>query len=155
MGKAGIFVQGLTEISSTQKQELGTIREEGNKTYKYVQFVAGTGSVAFAAGDVVFYSDYSASKVTADLTDVAPCAAGISMVAVTSSEFNYYGWIQIEGIYSPLNTDVAAGAAGNAMTHVGAADKTLDVSAAVTDPIVGFLIDATASAQVLLCRFPR
>jgi hypothetical protein len=48
-----------------------------------------------------------------------------------------------------------AGSVGNALTAIGAADKKLDVSALVTDPVVGWLVDDTASAMIMLADFPE
>lgn len=151
------FAQGLTEVSDKLKCELGAIRREPGGIYKYVQYTAGTGSVTFAAGDILFYSDYDGNTVTADLTDIeASLAAGVAMAPIAAAaSFPKYGWVQIGGEYGPLNSDVVAGAAGNALTAVGAADKKLDVSALVTDPICAILIDATASSQKILCLFPE
>jgi hypothetical protein len=62
-----------------------------------------------------------------------------------------YGWIQIKG-RATLTTALTAGADGNALTAVGATDGTLDVSAAVTDAICAYAVDA--SAKIVLCDFP-
>jgi hypothetical protein len=47
---------------------------------------------------------------------------------------------------------LTAGADGNALTPVGSTDGTLDVSAAVTDAICAYAVDA--SAKIVLCNFP-
>lgn len=159
MSRKAAFLTALTETwASTEdlkKDKLGDIRIEGNKKYKCVQYNDGSGPVALAVGDVVFYSDYENNIVTPDLTDVVGCAAGVSMAALsTVTNDGDRFWIQISGV-ATLAVDVAAGAVGNALTHVGAADKTLDVSALVTDPVVAYLIDDTASAQKIICNFPE
>lgn len=150
------FASALTETwaaaDDPKKDQLGDHREDENGRYKLVKYHVGTGTISVAVGDVVYYKDYSAHEVTGDQSDTEGCAAGVALAAASATGTRL--WVQTRGEYSPLNTDVTAGAAGNAMTHVGADDKTLDVSAAVTDPIVGTLIDATTGAQKLLCNFP-
>jgi len=149
-GMKRVFVTGLTDVTTTRKEELGTIRREGNKTYKYVKFLKTTATVAVVAGNVVFYSGFAASEVTADITDieVAGLAAG-HMAAAWDGVTTSYGWIQVRGLVTNP-TDVTAGANGNALTAIGAGDKTLDVSAAVTDHCVAQLLDDSTGAQTIL-----
>jgi hypothetical protein len=62
-----------------------------------------------------------------------------------------YCWIQIRGA-ATITPSLTAGSDGNALTPVGASDGTLDVSAAVTDSICAYAVDA--SAKIILCAFP-
>lgn len=151
-GLKKVFISALDEVSQVNEEGLGTIRLEGNKFYKYVKYKEGTGALDVVAGDVVYYSDYSASEVTPDLSDTDNVGAGV-IVAAAITETDRFCWIQIKG-EADLNTDVVAGANGNALTAVGANDKTLDVSALVSDAICAYLLDDTASAQKILCDFP-
>lgn len=160
-GEIHVFQQPLTEKSTVKRCPLGTLRREGNRWYKYVQFTTGTAAVNVAAGDILFYKSVDGNTVVGDLTDIqANMAAGVAQVALTggtaaasSNDVNAYIWVQIKGL-AAIETDVVAGSAGNALTTVGAADKTLDVSALVTDPIFATLVVATAGAQVIQCDFP-
>ncbi len=145
----------LTANTATPEFSLGTIgqTEDGN-VYKYVQYNQAVGAVAAVAGNACYYlapsgvSAGSSTVVTSDLSDSAGLGAGILQVALTNL---YYGWIQIKG-RATITPALTAGADGNALTAVGATDGTLDVSAAVTDAICAYAVDA--SAKIILCDFP-
>lgn len=133
---------------------VGTVVWVQNKAYKFVQYNTAAGAVAAVAGNVAYYyapggvSAGSTTVVTSDLSDSANVGAGVLQSAPANSE---YCWVQIAGP-ATLNTALTAGADGNALTAVGATDGTLDVSAAVTDTIVAYAIDA--SAKIVMCAFP-
>lgn len=124
------------------------------KVYKYVQYDTGAGSVAAASGNIAYYyapsgtSAGATTVVTSDLSDSAGLGAGVLQSAPADGE---YCWIQIRGS-ATITPALTAGADGNALTPVGATDGTLDVSAAVTDSICAYAIDA--SAKIILCAFP-
>jgi hypothetical protein len=151
-----IFATSLTETSTIDLEGVGAIRREGQKAYKWVKYNAGAGSVAAVAGNVVYYygvsgdavtGGYENSEVTMDLTD-AYMGAGVLQAVIANGS---YGWVQVRGP-ATLTTALTAGADGNALTHVGATDGTLDVSALVTDAIVAFATDI--SAKKIVCMFP-
>lgn len=150
-GMKKVFVTPLDSVSDKDREGIGTIRFEGDKVYKYVQYKEGTGALDVASGDVVYWLDREAVTVTADVSDTDDVGAGVIQGAVT--EDGKFIWIQIKGL-AELNTDVTAGAVGNALTAVGADDKTLDVSAANTDAVVAFLEDVTGGANKIYCDFP-
>ena len=127
----------------------GRFEDEDGKVYKYVLFSDGTGNVAAVAGNVVYYGASSTTTVTSDLSDSVNVGAGVLVGAPADSE---YCWVQIKG-EATLATSLTAGADGNALTAVGATDGTLDVSAAVTDAVVAYAIDA--SEDLILCDFPE
>jgi hypothetical protein len=134
---------------------LGSVFEgTRGKIYKFVQYKVAAGSVAAVAGNVAYYyapsgvSAGSDSAVTSDLSDSANLGAGVLQSAPANDE---YCWIQIKGT-ATLNTALTAGADGNALTPAGSTDGTLDVSAAVTDSICAYAIDA--SAKIVKCDFP-
>jgi len=145
----------LTEVSATKKFPLGTVhRDQSGKQYKYVQFNNGVGNVAAVAGNFAYYYAVSGTSagqidiVTMDLTDTAGVGAGVFQAVPADSE---YCWIQITGP-ATLTTALTAGADGNALTPTGAgADGTLNVSAAVTDSICAYAIDASAKIVMLDC----
>lgn len=126
----------------------------GGKVYKFVQYNTAAGPVAAVAGNVCYYyapggtSAGATTVVTSDLSDSAGVGAGVLQAVLGNGE---YGWIQIMGP-ATLTTALTAGADGNALTATGSTDGTLDVSAAVTDSIVAFAIDA--SAKIVMCNFP-
>lgn len=153
-----VWSTALTDTSTYDLEGVGSIRVVGNKTYKWVKFNNGAGNVASVAGYVAYYygvggdaatGGYEDSVVTMDLTD-AYCGAGVFQAVIADGS---YGWIQIRGA-ATLAIALTAGSDGQALTHVGAgADGTLDVSDAVTDPVVAFATDI--SARKIVCLFPE
>lgn len=101
-GLKRVFVTPLDDVATSDKEGVGTIRREGNKTYKYVKLQNATATVAVADGDVVAYKadSYDVHHVVSDMTDAdaAPIAAGI-VLATIAGVLNtaYYVWIQIKG----------------------------------------------------------
>lgn len=154
------WVAGInpTATHSTRQWVLGTIgtavTSGVTKTYKYVQYNVGAGSVAATSGNVCYYyapsgaSAGSYTVVTSDLSDSAGVGAGVLQSAPATGE---YCWVQIKGP-ATLTTALTAGSDGNALTPVGSTDGTLDVSAAVTDHVCAYAIDA--SAKIVMCDFP-
>lgn len=155
-----MFLTGInpTETSTTKSVALGSIGTAVvsgvMKTYKYVQYESGAGSVAAASGNVCYYyaaggtsaGDYT--KVTSDLSDSAEIGAGVLQSAPADGE---YCWIQIKGP-ATLTTALTAGADGDPLTPTGSTDGTLDVVAAATDAVCAFAVDY--SAKIVLCDFP-
>lgn len=127
--------------------------DDGTKVYRYVQYSEGAGTVAAVAGNIAYYQKIAtagvgADVVTSDLSDSDELGAGVLQTAITD---DYYGWVQIRGV-ATITPALTAGADGDPLTATGATDGTLDVTAAVTDPIVAYAIDA--SAKVIMCAFP-
>lgn len=124
------------------------------KVYKFVQYDTGAGPVAAVIGNVCYYyavggvSAGQTNIVTSDLSDSAGLGAGVLQSAPTDGQ---YCWIQIRGD-ATITPALTAGGDGQALTAVGATDGTLDVSAAVTDAIVAYAVDA--SAKIIKCNFP-
>lgn len=156
-----IIGMDLTKVkTSTEGPEfrLGTLgTTSAGKTYKYVKFNNGVGDVASVAGNVAYYygvsgdavtGGYENNEVTMDLTD-GYMGAGVFQAVIADGGF---GWLQVRGA-ATLTTALTAGADGNALTHVGTTDGTLDVSALVTDAIVAFATDI--SAKKIVCMFPE
>jgi len=145
-----IFAGPLTQVDTTAKETLGTLRREGAKTYKYVLYSEGTAALTGASGDFVSYhgdDGYDDVEVTPDVSDGNGVGAGVLLATVSNGE---YCWIQTEGA-ATLSTALTAGADGNALTVVGAGDRTLDVSAAVTDHVCAVAVDASAKKVLLTC----
>jgi len=155
--KTTSFVQGLTEVRTNAQgpaQDLGTIRDEGDKGYKYVQYTQGDDTVACAAGVVVGYDatdGYEENLVTANVSDSLGQGAGVALAAIPELG---YGWIQIWGKSGLLAVDTTD-TAGDFLTLTGASDKSLTVVTAATEHICAQLLDDTNSAEVILCMFPR
>ena len=149
-----IFATKLTEFSTADKEGIGVIRREGAKTYKYVKYNQGVGTVAAVAGNMTAYkSDVSygpaAAEVSSDVSDSLTVPAGMLMSAIPHGSF---GWIQIKGI-ATLNTALVSGADGNALVMSATTDGTLKVAAAVTEVVAGAAIDASAKIVALDCPY--
>ena len=119
-----------------------------------MQYNTAAGNVAAAPGNACYYyapagaSAGATTVVTSDVSDSAALGAGVLHSAPANGE---YCWIQIKGP-ATLTTALTGGDDGKALTAVGAGDGTLKVSAAVTDAVVAYAIDA--SAKIILCDFP-
>lgn len=153
-----VFITPLTDVSTTDKEGVGTIRFEGNKIYKYISYSNEAAAVAGVAGEVAYYvadTGYGASDVTSDLSASGVAgrevAAGVLQAALADNE---YGWIQIKGL-ATLTIALTAGADGNSLTPTGAGDGTLDVvitTVALSHNGCAYAVDV--SAKEILCDFP-
>lgn len=148
--------EDLTGANSGKAPGIGDLFvSHDNKKYRFVKYNAGVGAVAAVAGNVAYFyapsgvSTGVTNEVTSDLSDSNNLGAGVLMSAPANGN---YCWVQIKGV-ATLNTALTAGADGNALTAAGATDGTLDVSAAVTDAIVAYAVDA--SAKIVMCDFPE
>lgn len=147
----------LTDTSTVDKEGIGAIRFEHNKIYKWVQYVAGAGSIAAVAGNVVGYyapagdfaaEGYTNCKVTSDVSD-ALVVAGVLQAVIAA---NSYGWIQIKGP-ATLNTALVSGSDGQPLVLSTTTDGTLKVAAAATDAVCAFAQDASDKTVILNCPF--
>jgi len=110
----------LTDVSSTQDEELGIFRFENSKVYQYV----------LAGGAITQYDWVKASGTTgttivptAQTTGINDPCMGASQVAMTSA---YYGWIQREGagtVKKDTDYDCASGDALMGGTQAGCCKK--------------------------------
>lgn len=150
-GLKRVFVQALTERSTTLKDDLGDIRWEGNKCYKYIQYKEGTAAVDGVAGEVAYYytlDGHKNNQVSSDLSDSIEIGAGVLQAALSDNE---YGWVQIKGP-ATLTIALTAGADGDPLTPTGSTDGTLDVTTDVTDHVCAYAGDI--SDQEIICDFP-
>jgi len=146
----------VSQVDTTAIFKLGTVAGDigvtgPQKTYKYVQYEAGTAAVAGVAGEVAYYytaGGTATNIVTSDLSDSVKLGAGVLQAVMADGT---YGWVQITGP-ATLSIALTAGADGNALTPVGAGDGTLDVSALVTDAVCAYADDI--SAKMITCCFP-
>ena len=155
-GQKKTFLTKLTDVYTTDKEGVGTIRFEGNKIYKWVWFRNHTATVAGAAGDPVgYYADgYSSHKVCADMSDAdaAPLGAGILQAAVTGTlDTDYYCWIQIKGAATVNQALAGTPAAGNKLI-MSTTDLTLTKSTAAVDQ--GCAYAQVVANKTILCDFP-
>lgn len=152
-----VFASKLTDVDTVAREQLGTIRFEGNKVYKYVQLKNTTATVAGAAGKAVAYgalTGYANNLVVVDLTDAEATmafAAGITLAAITGTAgTTYYCWIQIKGP-ATTSASVASAAAAQAF-KLGATDGTFTICTAATDNKAGVCMNTTTGV-CLDCPF--
>ena len=149
-----------TQVDATAQFKLGTlVTDIGTsgpaKTYKYIQYLEGAAAVDGVAGEVAFYptpavdTTVSGNIVTSDLSDSIEVGAGVLQATMSNLE---YGWIQVSGI-ATLSIALSEGADGDPLTPTGAADGTLDVTAAATSAVCAYALDA--SANIIMCAFPH
>lgn len=120
------------------------------RVYKFVLFNNGTDNIAAVSGNASYYLSSTGAEtwtVTSDLSSSDGVVAGVFQSAPADGE---YCWIQVQGPCT-MTTAFTAGAAGNAMTGVGSTDGAVDVSALVTDPICGFIMNAAGKKILLTC----
>lgn len=154
MASKKIFLTKLDDISLTDLEGLGTIREEGNKIYKYIQYSEEAAGVDGVADEVCYYikaSGYANNDVTSDLDTSDEVGAGVLQASLSDNE---YGWVQIKG-YAVLSISLAAEEDGSALTPTGGADGTLDIAidttAASSSNVCAYAGDA--SAKQIMCDF--
>lgn len=150
-GLKRVFLTPLDTVDTSDKEGVGTIRFEGNKVYKYIQYSEEAAAVDGVAGEVAYYvaaTGYAANDVTSDLTASDEVGAGVLQAALSDNE---YGWIQIKG-YAVLTIALTAATDGAPYTPTGSADGTLDVATAATDAICAYGGDT--SANEIMCDFP-
>jgi len=149
-----IFATQLSDLDTFDKEGVGTLRQEGNKKYKYVRFVPGTATIAIVAGTAVAYKTISSMTVTADSSDcLASGLLGAGMaVAAQAGTATLFGWIQVKGLVTAM-PNAASGAAGNGL--IMGTDGLLAVEAASTvGGRVATMIDATGGANKVFAHFP-
>lgn len=139
------------ELEEGRTPSVGTVAWFVNKAYKFVEYKEATAATDGVAGEVAYYytlDGHKNNQVTSDLSDSVEVGAGVLMANMSEGEF---GWVQIKGP-ATLTIALTAGADGDPLTPTGAADGTLDVSAAVTDNVCAIAGDI--SDQEIICDFP-
>src|SRR3990170_3400066 len=93
------FASRLTDVDSVQRDQLGTLRFEGNKVYKYCQLANVTATVAVAAGTLLAYkaaTGYGSHTVVSDHTDadaaINPAGAAVAVAAGVLAVV-YFLWV--------------------------------------------------------------
>jgi hypothetical protein len=149
----GIDPTAVHDTPEFQLGQLGAIIDDTNGTrmYKYLQYDTGAAGADAVAGEVAYYytlDGYKNFKVTSDLSDSVEIGAGVIQAVMTDGQ---YGWFQVSGA-ATLTIALTAGADGDPLTPTGAADGTLDVSAAATDNVCAIAGDI--SDKEIICTFP-
>lgn len=152
------FITELTQVDTSQKEQLGSLRFENGKWYKYVKLYNDSATVAGVAGDGVAYAaltGYKTNTVVLDCTDAdtKPIGAGILTAACAGTvDTEFYCWIQIKGWAELPSGGIASGADGDAI-YKSTTDKVFTNGSAADDPIIGYTPDASAHYAILNCPF--
>jgi hypothetical protein len=149
----GIDPTSVSDTPEFQLGQLGAVIDDTNGTriYKYLQYDTGSAGADAVAGEVAYYytlDGYKNFQVTSDLSDSVEIGAGVIQAVMTDGQ---YGWFQVTGV-ATLTIALTAGADGDPLTPTGAADGTLDVSAAATDNVCAIAGDI--SDKEIICTFP-
>ena len=149
------YITRLTDVDTTDREGVGTLRFENKKMYKYVKYDHGVAELDLVVGDVVGYllNEADSHFVTADVTsmDTLPVIAGI-IVAATVTVDDSYIWIQISGpatlAATVKGTTPTAGDVIAILT--GTTDKFAEIDP--TDNVVrgGFMV-TTTTGVILQC----
>jgi len=143
--KAGF--QAITDTSTTQNHNIGTVVEANDPTYGNGAFIYLKGVASTAAGDVVTYDLKGNSTFRATTSSPVYGPVGVAMSANVASQ---YGWYQIRGA-AVVN---AATVAANACAQITGTAGTIDDTTTATRYIDGMLIqvaDGTPSAGKCVC----
>lgn len=151
-----IFKTQLTDVDTTARDIVGSLRWENDKLYKYVKLLNDTASVTVAgvAGDPCAYVDGgpALNTVTLDNTsaDAQPVLAGFLMGTVTGT-YNtaYYLWVQVTGLVT-VPTAVTSGVIGSGCM-MATGDKTLTITTGVIES-GACLVTATAANNVVMAH---
>lgn len=148
MSLKALFITALTASDDTEKDNVGDIRQEGGKRYKYVKFI----TAAVIVGDVVKYlttAKYDASEVEPSAT-LAEVVAGVVLAVQAINDF---GWIQIGGRSGSLAVNITDTPVVGDMAASSATTKAFKEHAGET-AVYGKILDVTAAANVVLLDCP-
>ncbi len=129
------FVQGLTDISATDKDGVGNLRYEGDKVYRYVQNAES--ATALTVGQAGFHTASGGDQTTVKVCATANLGLLAGVVMATSFTAQYYGYVQVQGVgsvsVSGATTGGTAVAAGDYLKGVNGSGHM--VRDAATQPI--------------------
>jgi hypothetical protein len=144
MSKA-LFNGAVTDSSTVQEHDLGTVVELDGKKYRYVQVV----DLAAANGNVVEVASASDPDVVsidrAGGSSIGRIPRGVAVGAIAA---NSYGWIQISGYKSNITSDGSVSAGEALVPHASTNGSADSVTASTTaQQVFGYaLADDTTSA---------
>ncbi len=142
------FKSQLGDNDSTNQEDLGAIRYDENKVYKYVKF---SGTTAVAVGDFVCYVLSDTTGSTVDGANTA-LAAGVAMAVAASGSVSY-GWVKIKGV-ATLSTALAGSpAAGDQLSTNGATAPAVTKSTAANFQTAAIALNVTSKIVMVDCPF--
>lgn len=143
----------LFSNSATALEELGTLRTEDGKIYKYVLVEDAN----LAKGDVVEYSDTTGYEVSKDRAGGASLGRFVAGVAITTITDAQYGWIQVSGTCDYVKTDGGVALGDRLVPHAstdGVADTEANGSTVVvtSGQVFGFALNTDTTTTTTNCK---
>lgn len=154
-----IFKTQITDVDSSARDTLGSLRYENDKLYKYVK-MSNTSGVACVAGDPVAYkatpaAGYSINVVTSKVSeaDAQPICAGFVTATISSAQSaaGAFIWVQVTGQVT-VTAAVASGVIGSGAMLSGT-DKTLTVATGVIESCCTVLSTGASGIVSAQCTY--
>lgn len=121
----------LTANDATAKEELGRVRWEGGKAYRYILVEDAN----LANGDVVEFSDTTGYEVSNDRSGGASIGRIVAGVAIGTITDARYGWIQVSGRHASIKTDGGV-AAGDILVPHASVDGRADTATSASTVVI-------------------
>jgi len=138
-GRKMIFQTKLTDVASSDKEGVGTIRKEGDNEYIWCKGVAST-----VAGSAVGIDESHATALLTTTTGAAPRRVGFAKAAIVASK---WGWYQIRGTSVPMS--LAASCAKDVALYTTSTGGVLDDTSSSSHKVLTAVADtAVTSAAV-------
>lgn len=121
----------LTANDASAKEELGRVRWEGGKAYRYILVEDAN----LGVGDVVEFSDTTGYEVTNDRSgggSIGRVVAGVAIGTITDAQ---YGWIQVSGRNATIKTDGGV-SAGDALVPHASLDGRADTATSASTVVI-------------------
>lgn len=146
-GAKKIFQGKLTDIHSSDKEGVGTVRLEGDNEYIYCKGVAST----VRGSAVVIDEDYATALLTST-NGAKPNRVGFACAALVASK---YGWYQVRGVNVPMS--LAASCAKDVALYTTATGGVLDdaSSTVIVHGVVADTAVTTAAVSDGRAFYPR
>lgn len=135
-GRKMIFETKLTDVSSSDKEGVGTIRKEGDDEYIFCKGVASTAE----GSAVVIDESYATALLTTSLGAV-PNRIGFAKAALVASK---YGWYQIRGTSVPMK--LAASCAKDVALYTSGTAGVLDDDSSSQNKVLGVVNDTAVTS---------
>lgn len=138
-GRKKIFLTKLTDILSTDKEGIGTVRNEGPDEYIFCLGVAST-----VRGSAVTYDE---DYVTALLTTTLGAVPRMIAFACAATVASKWGWYQVRGDDVPMS--LAASCAKDVALYTTGTGGVLDDESSSVHKVLGVVADTTVTSAAV------
>lgn len=148
-GRKKVFLTKLTDVSSSDKDGVGTIRKEGDDEYIFAKGVAST----VAGSCVTIDESYATALLTKSVAASYIGRIGFAKAALVASK---YGWYQIRGTSVPVS--LAASCAKDVALYSTSTAGVLDDASSSQTKVLGIRADTavtSAAVSVGSAWYPR